>query len=470
MRRVRELEERAGTRFKLVRGLATLCERRSAFEMTARVDPVKARRAAWEAARGGATTPEKRRAALEAAGAALGVPAEEVESALEADFDENLALVRFEAPEPRELVRAYNVALAQTMLFDAVSLEIEVSRNFRSVFQAVKREGLMHVAEATTSGGYRLTLDGPASLLKQTRRYGSAMAKVVPSLRAAAPWKLRATIVERAHPTDATRERTFEASSHALPFPAREYEDAEAEPGFDSRVESRFAEAFRGLRNGWSIEREPALLAAGSSVLIPDFGFSFRGSAEKVYLEIVGYWTPGYLARKLAKVRAAGREHDLLLAVDRSLGCAAEALADLPATVILYDGDVPLAPVARALAERARRAVDEAAQRVAAAGIPAQEVVTLAEIAASHGVGVEAVEAALAGGLDLAGRERVGNALVAPRVIAELASEIEDGSPLAVVEAACAARGLADASSVLARIGGRVVWRGLDASTAVVRR
>ena len=54
--------------------------------------------------------------------------------------------------------------------------------------------------------------------------------------------------------------------------------------------------------------------------MIPDFTLrkpSAQGNRE-VYLEIVGFWTPEYLCRKLAKVRAA-RLDNLILAVSKQL-------------------------------------------------------------------------------------------------------------------------------------------------------
>lgn len=475
--RVRAREEEAGTAFKRVRALATLLERRCAFEMATTLDPVRARRATWEAAaRLGPVVDEATRAAVLAAAAAdAGATPAAVEAALEADFDENLVLVRFDAPPPEALLRALNVALTQTLLFDAVGVEIALTRGHRNVFGLVKLNGLMHTVERLPDGAFLLRLDGPASVLKQTRRYGSAIAKVLPALRHAAPWRLSATILERNPPpgpagAEAPRERTFEVDSTALPFPARDVDAPDPDaPVFDSRVEQRFAESFRGLRNGWTLHREPALLQAGESVVIPDFGFAYGDAPPSVYLEIVGYWTPGYLRRKIGKLKRLDRDVTLLLAVDEALGVAPEAFADVPAEVVWYREDLPLAPIARALAGHAEGAVAAGAERLVAAGLPAGDVVRLDDWAAAARAGVAAADRALAA-LDAGGRERVGNALVAPAALAALALELTPGLPLAEAEARLAKRGLTDASSVLARLGLGVAWKGLDPSGAVLVR
>ncbi|HEX7033640.1 MAG TPA: DUF790 family protein, partial [Nitrososphaera sp.] len=73
---------------------------------------------------------------------------------------------------------------------------------------------------------------------------------------------------------------------------------------FDSLVEEKFARKFNevaGEGSGWKLVREPdPLIVADGKAFIPDFMFEKYGS--RVYLEIVGFWTPEYLERKLQKI------------------------------------------------------------------------------------------------------------------------------------------------------------------------
>ena len=74
------------------------------------------------------------------------------------------------------------------------------------------------------------------------------------------------------------------------------------------------------------------ILETGGELLIPDFVFTHADGTE-VALEIVGYWTPEYLAnkvRKLGRVRAP----NLLVAVRRSLAVQA---GTLPQTVLPFN-------------------------------------------------------------------------------------------------------------------------------------
>jgi predicted nuclease of restriction endonuclease-like RecB superfamily len=55
------------------------------------------------------------------------------------------------------------------------------------------------------------------------------------------------------------------------------------------------------------------------TVFIPDFTFR-RSDGRIVHLEIVGYWTPEYLQKKMSKIRNAGPD-SIIVAVNRNLNC-----------------------------------------------------------------------------------------------------------------------------------------------------
>jgi hypothetical protein len=74
---------------------------------------------------------------------------------------------------------------------------------------------------------------------------------------------------------------------------------------FDSEVEENFARKFQEVvtvLTGWKLIREPdPLIVCGGKAFIPDF--VFEKYDRKVYLEIVGFWTPEYLERKIQKIK-----------------------------------------------------------------------------------------------------------------------------------------------------------------------
>ncbi|HEU4782147.1 MAG TPA: DUF790 family protein, partial [Ktedonobacterales bacterium] len=82
---------------------------------------------------------------------------------------------------------------------------------------------------------------------------------------------------------------------------------AESRASYDSALEARFAGEFAALEradaaHGWRLEREPEPLLVGETILVPDFALT-RGM-RRVYLEIAGYWRPGYRERKARKLTA----------------------------------------------------------------------------------------------------------------------------------------------------------------------
>jgi hypothetical protein len=104
-----------------------------------------------------------------------------------------------------------------------------------------------------------------------------------------------------------------------------------AEPRrFDSRLEERFARDMKRVAPDWDVLREPEALDACGTLIFPDFLLRHRlHPFRQWWVEIVGFWTPEYVTRKLAAFRAA-RTPNLILCIDEDRRCSE---ADLPAGV-----------------------------------------------------------------------------------------------------------------------------------------
>jgi predicted nuclease of restriction endonuclease-like RecB superfamily len=77
------------------------------------------------------------------------------------------------------------------------------------------------------------------------------------------------------------------------------------------------------------------VLLLGDTVMIPDFALTHKKDGRRVLIEIVGFWHPDYLRRKVEKVRAANRP-DLLLLVYEGVNLAETALQDIPSGVLYF--------------------------------------------------------------------------------------------------------------------------------------
>ena len=77
---------------------------------------------------------------------------------------------------------------------------------------------------------------------------------------------------------------------------------------------------------GRGLDREPEPVAAGPTLIFPDFLRPHRLLPERwLLVEIAGFRTPEYLQNKLARLREAGVNR-LLLCIDEARGCAREQL------------------------------------------------------------------------------------------------------------------------------------------------
>jgi uncharacterized protein len=276
-----------------------------------------------------------------------------------ADLEENMILQQFVTLEPRKLIAWYNLSLMQTLLFNSTNLEfiIQGGYNWKKVLRAVKRLGLMYNLHYRQKDGpsaqneprsHRIThdnrntanrnslhtiddngnndnnilcsIDGPLSIFKLTDRYGTSIAKLLPSIIVTGNWSLRASIVRK---TATMGKKIYEfilSSVESTSLPAENdlfayYNDnfkntaseklsysasSHADP-FDSNVEQKFALKFKQFSNGWNLIREPnPLIISNGKGFIPDFAFEKYGI--RIYLEIIGFWTNDYLVKKIQKI------------------------------------------------------------------------------------------------------------------------------------------------------------------------
>ncbi|WP_049926892.1 DUF790 family protein [Halopiger goleimassiliensis] len=458
--------ERESEDFKLVRGLASLVERDARFETDAAVDPERAREAVFEAAEAvGVVTEDERAMAFIRAGEQLDVSADDLERAMYADLEERQVLDAVEPRwEPDDLLAQYNLSLAQTALFDATELRVRTS-DPKALVTAIKRLRLMYEIRRPAGGDDASSVEslasdrevivtGPTHLFRATRRYGTRFARLLRTIAGAEAWHLEATIDDRG------TERTL-SLAHEAPVSVPDTEPV-ADVSYDSGVEAEFAARFSSLDLDWDLVREPEPLATGTRVMIPDFAFDYEHGDFRVFFEIMGFWTPEYVEKKLSQLSGL-EDVDLLVAVDESLGVG-EAIEARDHRAIAYDGSVRVKDVASVLREYERQLVADHAAELPEELRPDGEAISLAALAERHGVSEDALV-----DKTFPEHERVGRTLVRPSVLEALADELAVGLSLSEAEAILDERGIEDSSAILAELGYRVEWEGLAGGTLVER-
>ena len=330
--------------YKLVRGLSTLLERRCQFSVSKNdsdysntIDPMAIRKALFEESSRMqlAVTESDRNKVLDRIASKMDLSPAYIDEVMWNDLEENMILVGFGSIKQAELLGIYNLSILQTLLFNCTKLDFSVGGgiNWKRVLRDIKRLGLMynlqqpersepHISNADGSG-LLCSLDGPISLFKLTDRYGTSIAKLLPSIMRSEIWSIDAWIVRKTMSGKKIYEFKMSFSEAPtlllLPFTDKDL----AGPLFDSSVEEKFANKFEQSANGWKLIREPdPLIVSNGRAFIPDF--MFQKYDKKIYLEIVGFWTKDYLQRKIQKLMdiVSNKEIDLFVAVNEELGCS----------------------------------------------------------------------------------------------------------------------------------------------------
>lgn len=439
--------------YRFIRGLSQLLGRRTVIETDAAVDPSLARETVFEVCRGMALSPAERNEALQKAAKKLSISVKEFEKALWADLEENQIVKSFVPISPAELLKQYNISLTQTLLFRAVDLDIWIKGNFQKLLWKILRSGLMYSLEDTdeergknnreidreidrekegiegkegkTRENYEelkavhLHLDGPASLFRISERYGNSFAKIFPALLRSKGWRLKAGILHKSYQgkrilnfTLDDSEKFFKLTPEAVLYSEAistkiqikeekvgyeagkeaEIEEIDAEEAaYDSTLEQIFGSLSLG---SWKIKREPTILKAGKYAFVPDF--SLQRDSIKVYLEIVGFWTPEYLENKVEKLKQV--KEPVILLIDRKLKCSEK---DFPSQeVIFFDKKIPANEVMQILRKYEEKKLSEDRSRLEEMEFPISgELISLEEIAAGKGVLPDALKEVVAGRL-----------------------------------------------------------------------
>ncbi|HRD64542.1 MAG TPA: DUF790 family protein [Candidatus Competibacter sp.] len=317
--------------YRIVRGFAHLALNAAEFTLaTGELEPEALRREVFAlAAERGGYGEDRAREVLETVAPRYRLEAETLREALYADLPENHLLTALPDFTSDRLVDRYNLAQAQGLLYSALYLRLAAHRNvpgeYRRLFQHLKFHGLMYAVEGNLDDGYQIYVDGPASLFKQTRKYGLQMAMFLPALLRVSRWEMEAMLqrdgMELSYRLD--------SQSPLKPLTA-------APSAYDSLLEESFARRWEKLGTPWSLEREVEIVDLKGTVFVPDFALR-HPDGRVAHVEIMGFWHPDYLRRKLDKLRRAAMP-DLIVAVSERLNAGADDFRDIPGPVVFFKG------------------------------------------------------------------------------------------------------------------------------------
>lgn len=235
-----------------------------------------------------------------------------------------------------------------------------------------------------------------------------------------------------------------------------------AETAFDSAIEKEFYQL--GFK-GWTVQREPTVLKAGQYAFIPDFSLERNGT--RIYVEIIGFWTPEYLKHKIQKLNDLQEKESMILLVNRNLACTgSEFLAD---NLLFYDRKIPHLEIIKILRryEEKQQAEEIAKLKGMEISFGDASVIQLNDVARRYGVGIETIKEVIKGRKDhdysLLGDQMVSNQVL-ETIRGELIGVTKHSDALKIFER----YGIKAYSQALSLLGYRVKWSGLDPENAEI--
>ncbi|UCE95577.1 MAG: DUF790 family protein [Candidatus Bathyarchaeota archaeon] len=383
--------EPGGYEYRFVRGLAQILQRQCTFKIEAPISPILARKLVFkEASHRNPTTKTTREQVLNDVADQLEVTTTQLEKSLYADLDEELILEGFDQINEVELLKRYNLSLTQTLLFRAIFLEIKASEYWKEILRKVKFLGLMYSAESR-NGEFKITVTGPLSTFKLTQRYGTAIAKLLPTIVQSKDWEISSSIIRTGQFGRRIYQLRLTSDQLGDKIKPAHLNREDEQNSFDSFVEAKFFEDFRSLNTDWKITREPTPLLVGKHVFLPDFCFEKRGVI--IYLEIVGFWTRKYLETKIKKLQQL-KGVNILIAANQKLAC--DRLKQAQGEIIFFKRLVPAGKIFRMLKNYEKNLLEAEIQRLDLNNLHlAGDIVELDTIAQTYGVSVEALQVKL---------------------------------------------------------------------------
>jgi predicted nuclease of restriction endonuclease-like RecB superfamily len=323
-----------GTDYKILRGFIKLLTDRCEFETASPVDPVDIRRALFMRARAShpiTADAEASREVLREVALELGAAPDVLLSGLYADLPENQKLSEFQPLTPEKLLDIYNLAQAQALLYHCVEMHLEVAaqrrEDYRELFNAIKAYRLIHTIKGDAETGYRLRLDGPVSMFHRSQKYGVQMAVFLPALLLCRGWEMRAEIASG----KPGRENAFFELSSSQKRLQSDYLGGLAD---ENPVIEKFAAKWEKFESEWTLAPSSEVIPLAESAFIPDFVLQHK-DGHTFYLEVLGFWTPRYLEKRL-KEFAHARFHNFILAAWDELRGSRDPLSKIPTNTIVF--------------------------------------------------------------------------------------------------------------------------------------
>lgn len=103
---------------------------------------------------------------------------------------------------------------------------------------------------------------------------------------------------------------------------------------YENPILEKLVESWERFDSPWRLERGREVIDFGEGALIPDFVIHHPDGA-RFYLEVLGFWTPKHLHRRLEELTRGGLKNFLIAAWDELRG-SREPLPKIPPHTIIF--------------------------------------------------------------------------------------------------------------------------------------
>jgi predicted nuclease of restriction endonuclease-like RecB superfamily len=320
-----------GTDYRILRGLIKLLTDRCTFEVAQGIEPSEIRRTLFFKAKAHhpvSTSEEIRQQVIVETASELKYSHDELIANLYADLPDNQRLIDFQEPAPDELIDSFNLAQAQALLYRSVEMRIWIepqhAASYRQLFEAIKAHRLIHQIAGSASRGYEIRLTGPVAMFHRSQKYGIQMSVFLPALLLCKGWRVQAEIESKFGGSV-----FFEMTGKETRLHSNLLETPVSENALAEKLKISWAKA----ASNWVLEESHEVIDLGESAFAPDFVLT-GANERRVYLEVMGFWTPAYLTERLQEFGRA-RFNDFILVVSEELRGSRDNPTNLPANVLV---------------------------------------------------------------------------------------------------------------------------------------
>ncbi len=325
----------ASQRHKLIRGFMHLLDKRLSYADLSIEDPIGLRLELFRrAARVPASDFAKkswRDDIIKEVAKQFEVDPNKMDELLYADLKDQRKISAFDDLDADELLAEYNLALAQSLLLYARSLEFTINISpkeanaLRRLFRHLRFFNLLFEVKHLTETSWQFKVDGPSAVLPQPQKYGLELASFLRTLYEFSDWAATASIdLEQNGKT-----KLWELKPGDFDAPHKQIFERIPEEA------NKLIERLRETAPELEIIDTPSILNfSNQAVWIPDFSAKIRATGAIAHVEVLGFWRADYLNRRLKALTKAPK--NLILVLSEKLKVDKTALADTKIPIVTY--------------------------------------------------------------------------------------------------------------------------------------